>query len=269
MGGGGSKHAGSESEAFWLRPGMAIGPDGTYRNRLPASDSVPFFQRRPGSSCGKPARVRSGWPGQVWAKRIWSGSKPGCKNHEARFWQSATGPQPVSHLQTRLRCPTGGPNPTVQNRPGSDRVLADCVRFWPDGFGPEASRCARLIGPVSGQCFPANPDRMRIGSGMFAGDPVHSTVRVLVLYAPQCECSFRTLHSASARFVRARFVHSTMRVLVSYAPQRIRVHAPVHFQKKKKKKKREREEDAQWDTVDAEFKVTSVVNPELTNVLLF
>ena len=180
----------------------------------------------------------------VWPKsRSCSGSKPACKNHRARFWQNVTGPLPVSHFQTRLHSSTGGPNHTVQNRPGSDWVLADCVRFWPDGFGPEASRCARLIGPVSGQCFRAEPDRMRIGSVMFTGDPVHSTVRVLVSYAPQCECSFRTLHSASSRFVRARFVHSTVRVLVSYAPQRIRVHAPVHL--KKKKKKKEREEDPQ------------------------
>ena len=62
-----------------------LGPDGTCRIRLLASDSVPFFQRGPGSYCAKPARIRSGWPGQVWAKRIWSGSKPGCTNHPARF----------------------------------------------------------------------------------------------------------------------------------------------------------------------------------------
>ena len=27
----------------------------------------------------------------------------------------------------------------VQNQPGSDLVLADCVRFWPNRSGPEAS----------------------------------------------------------------------------------------------------------------------------------
>ena len=57
----------------------------------------------------------------------------------------------------------------VQNQPGSDLVLADCIRFWPNGSGPEASRCARITRPASGQCFPADPDRMRIGSGMFTG----------------------------------------------------------------------------------------------------
>ena len=58
------------------------------RIQLPASDSVPFFQRRPGS-------------------------------HNA-------------------------------NQPGSGLVLADYVRFGQDGSGPEASRCARIIGPI---CF--------------------------------------------------------------------------------------------------------------------
>ena len=60
----------------------------------------------------------------------------------------------------------------------SDLVLADCVRFWakrirsgskPNGSGPEASQCAKIIRSASGNCFPADPDRMRIGSGMFTG----------------------------------------------------------------------------------------------------
>ena len=38
---------------------------------------------------------------------------------------------------------------------------ADCVRFWPNRSGLEASRRARIIGPTSGQCFQANPDQMR------------------------------------------------------------------------------------------------------------
>ena len=54
-----------------------------------------------------------------------------------------------------------------KTRPDSVLVLADCVRFWPNRPGPEASRCARMIRPASGQCFPPGPDRMRIGSGMF------------------------------------------------------------------------------------------------------
>ena len=45
------------------------------------------------------------------------------------FWQDATGPLPVSHFQTRFRSSTDVPDNIVQNQPGSDLVLADCVRF--------------------------------------------------------------------------------------------------------------------------------------------
>ena len=63
-----------------------IGPDSICRIRLPASVSVPFFQRRQGSYCAKPTRIRSGWSGQGLAKhRIWSGSKSVCRNHQARL----------------------------------------------------------------------------------------------------------------------------------------------------------------------------------------
>ena len=55
-------------------------------------------------------------------------------------------------------------------QPESDLVLADCVRLGPNGSGPEASRCARITRPVSGHRFRPDPDRMRIGSGMFTGN---------------------------------------------------------------------------------------------------
>ena len=78
---------------------------------------------------------------------------------------------PVSHLQTRFRSSTGVPDNSVQNQPGSDLVLADCVRFRANGSGPEASPGVQdSLSPLnSGQCFPADPDRMRTGSGMFTG----------------------------------------------------------------------------------------------------
>ena len=146
-----------------------IGPDRICQIRLLASVSVPFFQRRQGAYCAEPTRIRSGWPGQGLAKHVWSGSKPVCRNQRAGFRQDATGPLPVSHFQARFRSSTDVPVNTVQDQPGSDLVLADCVRFWPNGSGPEASRCATIIRSASGQCFPADPDRMRIGSGMFTG----------------------------------------------------------------------------------------------------
>ena len=86
-----------------------------------------------------------------------------------RFWPNGSGPeasqctriiepgfwgrtQPARHQfpTFRMRSSTDGPDHLVQNHPGSDSVLADCVRFWPNGSGPEASRCARIIRPASG-----------------------------------------------------------------------------------------------------------------------
>ena len=104
-----SKHAGSDPEAFWLRLVMAITasyghygqraarigldsiimPDPTSRVRFSSvfpdkawvilckAGPDPIWMAWPG--------IRSGWPGQGLAKRIWSGSKPVCRNHLARF----------------------------------------------------------------------------------------------------------------------------------------------------------------------------------------
>ena len=45
----------------------------------------------------------------------------------AGFWQDATRPLPVSHFQTRFHSSADVPDKTLQNQPGSDLVLADCV----------------------------------------------------------------------------------------------------------------------------------------------
>ena len=42
----------------------------------------------------------------------------------------------------------------VQNQPGFSLVLADCVRFWLKGSGPEASGCARIITAGEGRIKP-------------------------------------------------------------------------------------------------------------------
>ena len=130
-------------------------------------------QNRPSSYLEGLVRVwpnRSGPEASRCAGIIWPG-----------FWQDATGPLPVS--QTRSPSSTDVADNITQNQPGSDLVLADCARFKPNRSGPEASRCARNIRPASGQCFSADPDRMRIiGSGMFTGlllnNPIHCTVTV-------------------------------------------------------------------------------------------
>ena len=120
-----------------------------------------ILQNRPGSYLNGLVSV---WPNASGLEASWCAGIiwPG-------FWQDATGPLPVFQFQTRFRSPTDVLDNTVQNQPGSDSVLADCVRFWPNGSGPEASRCAEIIRPASGQCFQPNPDRMPIGSGMFIG----------------------------------------------------------------------------------------------------
>ena len=57
-------------------------------------------------------------------------------------------------------------------------VLADCVRFGPKGSGPGASRCAKIIRPVSDQIFRTDRDRMPIGSGTFTGTVTHNGLSV-------------------------------------------------------------------------------------------
>ena len=139
--------------------------DSICRIQLPASVSALFFQRRHGSYCAKLTRIRSGWASQVLTKRIcWC-----AEIIRPSFWQDATSPLPVSHFQTWFHSSTDVPDNTEQNQPRSSLVLADCVRFWPNRSGPEASWWAKIIRHASGQCFPADPDWMRIRSGMFTG----------------------------------------------------------------------------------------------------
>ena len=129
--------------------------------RLPESISVPFFQRRPGSYWAKqrPGSDLDGlvrvWPNTFGLETSWCTGIIG-----PGFWQDATGPLPVSHFQTRFRSSTDVPDNIVQIQPGSDLVLADCARFWPNGSGPEASHLCKNHPPASGKCFPADPDRM-------------------------------------------------------------------------------------------------------------
>ena len=118
---------------------------------FPASDSVSFFHKRPGSysailvlmamsGCGQmdPIRKQTGVQnslGPVLAKR---NRRASCFPHSIRFRSSTDG---LDHI--------------VRNRPGSDLVLDGHVRLWPNGSGPEASWCARIIGPGSGKTEPA------------------------------------------------------------------------------------------------------------------
>ena len=143
-----SKHAGSDPEAFWLRTVMAVtasvqpesarivhaGSDfpHPFQFRFSKEGMDHIAQNRPGSDLDGLVRVwpnTSGLEASRCAGIIWPG-----------FWQDATGSLPVFRFQTPFRFSTDVPDKIVQNQPGSDLVLADCVRFWPNGSGPEASR---------------------------------------------------------------------------------------------------------------------------------
>ena len=113
--------------------------------QLPAFDSVSLSKKawiilcKTGSDLDGLVRV---WPNASGLEASWCAGIiwPG-------FWQDATGPLPVSHFQTRFSSSKDVPDNIARNQPGSDLVLADCVVLWPNGSGPEASRCAGITWP--------------------------------------------------------------------------------------------------------------------------
>ena len=124
-----SKHAGSDLEAFRLRPVVAI-----TASVQPESAFLNPIQFR--SSKEGPDRIAQTGRDPVWM--AWPGFVQTCRGPEAswcariiraQFWQNATGPLPVSYFQTWLHSSTDGPDQIVQSQPGSDLVLVDRVRF--------------------------------------------------------------------------------------------------------------------------------------------
>ena len=83
-----SKHAGSDPEAFWLRPVMAVTASlqlESGRRVYAGSDFPhPFQFRCSAEGMDHTAQNRPGTDldGLV---RVWSGSKPVCRNHRSRF----------------------------------------------------------------------------------------------------------------------------------------------------------------------------------------
>ena len=123
----------------------------------PLSDSVAFFHRQPGSYCAKLAQIRfgSGWLHQVLAKRIWSKSKPVCKNHWACFWPAS---QPVW-----IRCKSFPACLLLAS--STPRVLPLCywpcwgkphprhqVARWPIPLSGSAARHCRVPASLCGPC---------------------------------------------------------------------------------------------------------------------
>ena len=124
-----SKHAGSNLEAFWLRPIVAITasvqPESAFLNPIQFRSSKEgpnhIVQNWPISSLDGWARF---WPNMSVPEASWC-----ARIIRAQFWQNATGPLPVSYFQTWLHSSTDGPDQIVQNQPRSDLVLVDRVRF--------------------------------------------------------------------------------------------------------------------------------------------
>ena len=103
----------------------------------------------------EPTWIRSGWPCQGLAKRIWSGSKLVCSNHQARFLEGGnpratnfllSDSVAIIHTRRGSYCakPARIKTSPDQNQPGSKpariRFSSDShVRVWPNGSAPEAN----------------------------------------------------------------------------------------------------------------------------------
>ena len=105
-----------------------------------------------------PDLVWMAWSGLGQTHLVWK--QAGGQESLAQLRAESTDLLPVSHFQTHFCSFTDVPDNIVQNQPGSDFLLANSIRFWPNESSLEASWCARIIWPASGQCFPADPDWM-------------------------------------------------------------------------------------------------------------
>ena len=175
-----------------------------FQFRLSKEGTDHIVQNWPGSDLDGLVRV---WPNASGLEASWCAGIvwPG-------FWQNATGPLPASHFQTRFHSSTDVPDNIAQNQPGSALVLADCVRFWPNGSGPEASRCARIIWPMisirSGlKHITGSKDRLKIGSGIFTGtwNLLACQVIIIIMY----------IYQALINAVSAHMIHINLH-MISY-----------------------------------------------------
>ena len=141
-----SKHAGSDSETYWLRPVVAITANGQPESgrKLYAGSDFPrpiWFR----FSQEGPDHIVQNRSGSDLDGLVRFGANASCPEVSrcARtigpgFRQNATGLLPLSHFQTRLRSSTDGPDHIVQNHPESDWVLADLDFGQPDPFRKQA-----------------------------------------------------------------------------------------------------------------------------------
>ena len=98
--------------------------------------------------------------GKVWAKCIWSRSKPACNNHWARFWQNATGLLSASCFKTQMRSSTHGLDHIEHTQ------KTDPIWFWLTVSGcDQVDQIHKQVGMQDSFCPPlANafePDRIQ------------------------------------------------------------------------------------------------------------
>ena len=126
-----SKPAGSNPEAFWLWPlrPARVGPIIYAGSDFPHPFQFCFSKETMGHAVQN--QPRSDLDGLAWVWLNSSGQEASCCAgiSGSIFWRDATGPPSVSHFWTRFCSSTDVPDNIVQNQPGSDLVLADCVRF--------------------------------------------------------------------------------------------------------------------------------------------
>ena len=157
-----SKHAGSDSEALWLRPVMAI----TTASVQQESDRVvciylpkPTPRIRFGSVLPKKARIALCKTG---ADPTWMACSGFGLTYLVRKQvgeQESSAPVLVERNRLATSFPTFRLGCTLPQTPrillcktNPDPILFWLtVRLWPNGSGPKAGRCARIIGPASGQ----------------------------------------------------------------------------------------------------------------------
>ena len=164
---GGSKHAGSEPEAFWLRRVMAItasvqpesgrmvhtGTDFPHPIRFLSSKEGQdhLVENRPGSDLDGLVRFGPNASGPeasrgVRIMRPGSGKAQPARNQFPTFRLGCVLPQAT----LIILCKTG-PDPIW--------FLMTVSSFWPNGSGPETSVCTRIMEPASGQRFRADPNQ--------------------------------------------------------------------------------------------------------------
>ena len=168
-------------------------PDQTSRIRLGS-----VLPKKPGSYCAN----RPG-SDQIWM--AWSGFGQTDLVRKQADVQESSGPvsgrtQPARHQSPtfRLGSSTAGPDYIVQNQPGSDFIMADCVRFWPNESGPEESRY--VCNNCRAHFWPTLPSRAKSDPACLLGHSSTQQLQEICGSLPfSCCWKFVTVfHSAAA-----------------------------------------------------------------------